>query len=211
MTKFCKKCNAETERYQGGGCKPCQRKNSLDRYYSGGQPRIKLTEEQKKANRKALLLAYSLKNKERLKIVSKNWSIANKERRKEYEKTPGRKAKGASRYALNPEKAKAYKAVWAKAHPEAKRIHNNNRRALKAASGGKLSRGLSVKLFKLQRGKCPCCGFPLGDDYHLDHKMPVALEGSNTDDNMQLLRKTCNLNKSAKHPVDFMQERGFLL
>src|SRR5674476_302889 len=106
MTKFCKKCNAETERYQGGGCKPCQRKNSLDRYYLGSQPRIKLTEEQKKENRKALLLAYSLKNKDRLRIVSKNWSIANKERRKEYEKTPGRKAKSASRYALNPEKAK---------------------------------------------------------------------------------------------------------
>jgi len=35
--------------------------------------------------------------------------------------------------------------------------------------------------------------------------------GSNTDDNMQLLRKLCNLQKHAKHPVDFMQERGFLL
>lgn len=55
------------------------------------------------------------------------------------------------------------------------------------------------------------CGKPLGDAYHLDHVMPLALGGSNTDDNMQLLRDRCNLQKHAKHPVDFMQERGFLL
>jgi len=28
---------------------------------------------------------------------------------------------------------------------------------------------------------------------------------------MQLLNAICNLQKHAKHPVDFMQERGFLL
>lgn len=40
--------------------------------------------------------------------------------------------------------------------------------------------------------------------------MPIARGGSNTDDNVQLLCPACNLKKSAKHPVDFMQERGFL-
>lgn len=34
---------------------------------------------------------------------------------------------------------------------------------------------------------------------------------TNTDDNIQLLRKLCNHKKGTKHPVDFMQERGFLL
>ena len=38
-----------------------------------------------------------------------------------------------------------------------------------------------------------------------------ALGGLNADSNMQLLRAECNLQKSAKHPVDFMQSRGFLL
>jgi len=52
---------------------------------------------------------------------------------------------------------------------------------------------------------------PLGDDFHMDHIMPIALGGSNTDDNMQLLRKECNLQKQAKHPIDFMQSRGLLL
>ena len=87
----------------------------------------------------------------------------------------------------------------------------HNRRARVRETGGKLSSDLADKLFKLQKGKCPCCAQPLGDDYHLDHKMPIALGGSNTDGNMQLLRAVCNLQKAKKHPIDFMQIRGFLL
>lgn len=91
------------------------------------------------------------------------------------------------------------------------RIHWHNRRALKKSNGGILSKGLSASLFKLQRGKCACCAKPLGNNYHLDHKMPLSLGGSNSDDNMQLLRAICNMQKGSKHPVEFMQLRGFLL
>lgn len=113
--------------------------------------------------------------------------------------------------AKNAERAKATSAVWRRKNPEIMRIQSHTKRARKRKSGGCISVGLSGKLFKLQRGMCPCCSFPLGDDYHLDHKMPLALGGTNTDDNMQLLRAKCNLQKNAKHPVDFMQSRGFLL
>ena len=67
------------------------------------------------------------------------------------------------------------------------------------------------KLLKLQKGKCPCCSLPLGDDFHLDHKMPLALGGDHVDDNMQLLKARCNMQKRASNPIDFMQSRGFLL
>jgi len=113
--------------------------------------------------------------------------------------------------AANREKKNAYSAAWRAANPEAVRIHKQNHRALARANGGVLSNGLSAKLFKLQKGKCPCCGKPLGKDFHLDHKTPLALGGSNTDDNMQLLRQRCNSQKGAKHPTEFMQSRGFLL
>lgn len=99
---------------------------------------------------------------------------------------------------------------WFSENPEARRIYNRNRRAINRATG-KLSTSLAAKLFKLQRGKCACCGEPLGADYHLDHIMPLALGGSNTDDNAQLLRARCNLQKNAMHPVEFMRQRGFLL
>ncbi len=35
--------------------------------------------------------------------------------------------------------------------------------------------------------------------------------GANIDGNIQLLTGLCNRQKHTKHPVDFMQERGFLL
>lgn len=113
----------------------------------------------------------------------------------------------AANYKVVRERQSAYR----KANPEKGRVHCQNRRARKLEAGGELSRGLAARLFNLQKGKCPCCKQPLGKDYHLDHKMPLALGGANTDDNMQLLRARCNMQKRAKHPVDFMQERGFLL
>ena len=123
------------------------------------------------------------------------------------------KAKATSRKwkADNPERARALHARWQLAHPENRRIRRQNRRALERKAGGRLSQGLAEKLFKLQRGKCVCCGLPLGNDYHLDHRMPLVLGGANEDWNMQLLRSLCNMLKHTKHPVEFMQSKGFLI
>lgn len=112
----------------------------------------------------------------------------------------------------NLEKIKASNANWYKKNPMAARIYSQNRRERKQANGGGfLSNGLAEKLFILQKGKCACCGKPLGKKYHMDHVMPLALGGPNTDENIQLLTQSCNSQKRAKHPVDFMQSRGFLL
>lgn len=113
--------------------------------------------------------------------------------------------------SANAEKERARSARTAAANPEARRRRDHAYRARKAANGGTLSPGISTRLYKIQRGLCACCGKPLGDDYHLDHIMPLALGGSNTDDNIQLLRAQCNWEKNARHPVDFMQLRGRLL
>ena len=114
-------------------------------------------------------------------------------------------------YAANTEKSKARAAMWRAANPETLRIHRHNRRARERANGGKLSPGLADRLFKLQRGKCACCHVSIADGNHLDHVIPLALDGPNEDWNMQLLCGPCNQSKGAKHPVDFMQLRGFLL
>lgn len=141
-------------------------------------------------------------NPEPYRSSSAKWKSANPEKHRE----------GCVTWrANNPERAHTNFVAWHKANPEACRIHNHNRRLTLKEAGGKLSNGLTKKLFKLQRGKCACCKQPLGDDYHLDHVMPLALGGTNTDKNIQLLRATCNLQKHAKHPVDFMRSRGFLL
>lgn len=111
----------------------------------------------------------------------------------------------------NKASVNAYAIKWASEHPESRKISQQNRRARKKQSGGIISADLSERLFKLQKGKCPCCGQSLGSAFHLDHIIPLALGGVNEDWNIQLLRAKCNHQKKAKHPVDFMQSRGFLL
>lgn len=146
------------------------------------------------------------------KIRNDKWRAENPSYNAKYYAANSEKIKAATatRYALNPEKANAAVAAWKRNNPGKRRIWEHNREA-KIRSGGKLSNGLIGKLFDLQKGMCACCGKKLGDDYHLDHRMPLALGGTNTDGNMQLLTATCNMSKGAKHPVDFMQSRGFLL
>lgn len=220
MTRFCPKCQAETERNKKGDCKPCSnarcaawRKVNREREKANNVAWYTANLERAKATR----AAYQLANAKHLKAKKAEYYLANAEQIK---------AISAARYAANPKKCnevnaawrkanpelkKAIDAAWHKANPEAHRINGQNRRARKRKNGGTLSKGLAEKLFKLQKGKCPCCKQSLGDDYHLDHIVPLALGGSNTDDNIQLLRLVCNLQKNAKHPIDFMQQKGFLL
>jgi hypothetical protein len=147
-------------------------------------------------------LAHRVANREKARANSAAWRIANPDKAKE---------SVAEWRKRNPEKAKASAAAYAKKNPEAKKIHHQNRRARKKQSNGRLSKGLAEKLFQLQKGRCVCCGKPLGDDYHMDHITPLLLGGTNTDDNIQLLRAICNMQKHAKDPIDFMRQRGHLL
>ena len=131
----------------------------------------------------------------------------------EWQSSNADKAKAnVKRYRTNNrERYQALVSARRAANRGAYRAYEQNRRAKMKAYSGKLSIGLAEKLYVLQRGKCPCCGQPLGENYHMDHKMPLGLGGTNCDENMQLLRQKCNNEKHVKHPVDFMQSRGFLL
>lgn len=135
--------------------------------------------------------AYRQKNLEKIRAKAAEYVQKTKERNKE---------KTALRHRLYHQNNK-----------EKVRINKINRRARETANGSKLSKGIVEKLFAVQKGKCPCCGQPLGEDFHLDHIMPLAKDGGNVDSNVQLLRAKCNLQKQDRHPVDFMQSRGFLL
>lgn len=220
MLKFCPKCQRETERYKSKDCKPCAK--AMVTAYRAANPELAKSRYRSwiAANKdrvKATSAAYREANKDRIKLVKSLHYAANAERIK---------AKTAAWGKANPERARALSVAWKKANPDKvkagaaaylqsnlgkHRVNQHTRRARKSKAGGKLSQGLSDKLFILQKGKCPCCKRPLGDDFHLDHIMPLALGGTNTDCNIQLLRAKCNVSKGAKHPTEFMQRRGFLL
>lgn len=210
--KTCGKCNemlpfvmfgVDKQKSDGlsSSCKSCQSNSRAANREKTKTYAAKYREENKEKV-KAGIAKWREENPEKRRAADAAWREANKDRKR---------VTNMAWRAANPDKAKAICAAWRESNPKKKLIHNQNRRSIKKAVGGKLSTGLAHKLYALQKGKCACCGQPLGDDFHLDHIMPLALGGTNTDDNVQLLRKLCNLQKHAKHPVDFMQQRGFLL
>lgn len=206
-------------------CKPCN-KVATEAWRAANKDRVKAT-----------TAAWKEANREKVKSAHAAWRSANPEKCRGYAvaRYEANKEKvlaaNAAWQKANPDKVRAYKAAWVKANYEKvkektrareaanperarnrARIKAHNYRARKRENGGELSTRLAERLFALQKGKCACgCKQPLGDDYHLDHILPLALGGTNTDDNIQLLRATCNKRKSAKHPIDFMQQKGFLL
>ena len=198
----------------------CIRARSRARYENNKEHALKYAREYAAANRekkKAYNAAYRVRNNDHLRARNAEWRKANPEKVKAnisaWKKANPERSKflHARSVAENKEKVRARQLRWVRANPEAVRATRHTRRARIKNSPGVLSKGLAAKLFKLQRGKCACCGLALGDNYHLDHIVPLALGGTNTDDNIQLLRAQCNLSKGAKHPVDFMQSRGLLL
>lgn len=88
-----------------------------------------------------------------------------------------------------------------------------NRRARKLKSGGNFNKGQIDELFRKQQGKCagPYCGVSLEFGFHRDHRVPLALGGSNDITNIELLCPDCNQRKRAKDPIDWAVENGLLL
>lgn len=149
---------------------------------------------------KANVAEYRKANREKLSAAVAAYKAANIEEISTYQ------AEYRRRYKVeNPEKYAACKKAWAAANPESLRLKGHRRRV--KAAGGKLSKGLISALFALQKGRCACCGADLSQTgYHVDHIMPLALGGSNTDDNVQLLTPACNLRKGAMHPDDYRRK-----
>jgi 5-methylcytosine-specific restriction endonuclease McrA len=183
---ICPRCGQPKE----GPCLPCKRA-SARAYIARNKAKVRAKNNVWKANNKervdAKVAEYLANNKERIRQKAAEYHIANK--------------------ALLNERS----AAWRKANPEKCRIQAHDRRARVKGVGGALSKDIYERLFKLQKGKCACCGTPLGKDGHLDHIMPISMGGKNEDANVQLLTQRCNNQKHAKHPVDFMREKGFLL
>lgn len=107
------------------------------------------------------------------------------------------------------ERQRAYRV----ANPEKIRQMNRARVHTQRAAG-KITRDMVESLITLQRGCCAACRRPTvkdGKGFHLDHKVSLAAGGTNEFGNLQILCPSCNLKKNDRDPVEFMQERGYLL
>lgn len=161
---------------------------------------------------------YRVANKDKLNAATVAWQKANQEHVKAYQKQWSTDnhdhviEKSKIWRKTNSDRSRAQAAKWAKENPDLRRISAGARRARARTQVGYVSKDIAKKLMLLQRGKCAICNTDLEKSgNHLDHVMPLVLGGLHDDSNFQLLCPSCNLSKNAKHPVDFMQEKGFLL
>jgi len=150
---------------------------------------------------------YYRNNKSRENENSRKYHAKNKDRRRQY----------AREYAVqNPELRYLNGKRWREKNPNYRQqyrqknrakylIYIENRRTRQL--GTRLSKDLAVKLLKSQRGKCDCCGGKLGNDYQLDHIIPLSRGGPHIDSNIQLTHRICNFRKGSKLP----HEMGMLL
>lgn len=89
--------------------------------------------------------------------------------------------------------------------------HNRNRKARIQGSAGSHTKQQIAVLYSAQKERCAYCAMRLHGKYHVDHRMPLALGGSNDITNLQILCPTCNLRKNKKHPIEFANQIGLLL
>lgn len=200
----CIKCGV-ADRNKRGDCRPCDRVGS---------------HKYREANREKVAdyrREWVESNREKVVEYQRKWHQANAEKTLEYsrkwrEANPQKASNSVRNWQKeNPENLANHQRKYREANPEKIKTTNHNRRARKKGNGGILSKNIVQNLLALQKGKCACCNKSLKDGYHLDHIMPIALGGKNTDDNVQLLTPTCNLRKSDKHPDDWARLNGRLI
>ena len=170
---------------------------------------------------KECVKAYKAANAERIASQRKEYRQANKETIAAYQLQyrPVHRAKNRAKLVAdsvrwkrnNPERAAEQGRQSRKRHPETSRSAVRNRRARLAACEGSHTAHDIREIGVIQRWRCACCKTNLKlSGHHVDHIHPIAAGGGNDRSNLQLLCAPCNQSKNDRHPVEFMQSRGFL-
>lgn len=177
------------------------------RYYVVNSDRVK----------KVVAARRSTLDKDKVREYHSEYRAANRERllelnRKYCEINAVKQRERASEWVKqNPERAALQRKRYREEHPDIFRTSNRNRRTRKRQ--GKFTAADISRIFASQCGFCaePSCRADLNVvTYHIDHVVPLCLDGTNWPDNLQLLCPRCNLRKGRKHPVDWARENGRL-
>lgn len=146
---------------------------------------------------------WNSENKERKLKSTLKWQRENKEAR----------AKISKRYLdkFSREEKRNRLNEWRAKNPEANRSAIARRRKQLRTSAKHYTAEDVKRIKTAQQNKCAVCKTDVSKSFHVDHVIPVSAGGDNSPLNIQILCPTCNLNKNAKDPIDFMQSRGFLL
>lgn len=183
-----------------------------------GRPKIIRTDDERKAMQRERVKRYRDENLDKMRAYATDWA---REKAAKRATKLGRKAgqKGPTPKILTPEQKRAKQNARVKSYYarnlEKQRVAGavvaRNRRARIVNAGGTHTAADIAWLHEKQKGKCVFCLLSFGAEKpHVDHYIPLKLGGSNDRSNLRLLHETCNLMKSAKHPVEFALNHGML-
>jgi len=194
---------------------PCKRGHIAQRQTSNGQ-----CWGCKKPPSAEYMAAWLARNPERRRAITRTYRERHQEEYRAYYEQNFDKVHARNRAwrAANQEAYRRAVAEWHKAHPEEiKRIHQKwveanpekiatnarTQRARRLKAEGTHTTDEVLALLEKQDGKCVYCTKAIRSKYHVDHIMPLALDGSNWISNLQLTCPTCNHRKNRMHPAAF--------
>lgn len=189
-------------------CKPCDRARSRKHYNENKEAIIKRTGDYAKAHpdqRRAISRRHYYNNREselarargvyakrRLKI--RVWYFATIEERKAYDQH--------YRETHKDEISRRGKDYYRR-HPEKAMESYTKRRARELEAEGHYTKSDVELLIRSQKGLCWWCGKPVGDSYHVDHRIALTKGGTNWPDNLCISCPECNRSKGNKLPHEW--------
>lgn len=190
-------CHNDAQSKLCESCKAKARVRALRDYYKHQETRKRLARE-KEARRRASGTVkskpwdeYTPEQKLRAVERAKAWKMANPEKAK------------ASRDRRLPQRVK-YNREWIQARPETRRAKWHKEEAKRKARPGLFTAADVRELLKYQGGLCAYCHCHVGEDYHVDHKIPVSRGGPNWPSNLAIACKNCNLRKGKRTVEEFL-------
>ena len=183
----------------------------------GGRPRV-LTDEQRRERRKLNTAKWREANLEKYRaMVRDSMRRANAAKSIAAGRVPGAKGRppkpitAAEKRAKQNTRIKRYYASNIEVCREIGARAARTRRARIVGSSGTHTAADIAALMEKQKGKCTWCLQRFGKQKpHVDHRMPLALGGSNDKSNLQLLHSLCNLMKLATDPLEHGLRSGLL-
>lgn len=120
------------------------------------------------------------------------------------------------KYYRRTKKYKEYKKNWELLNVEKRKTYNQNCRAKRQSAEGNFTvQDIRIKLLE-QKSKCYYCNKDFVSTtackkgYHIEHKIPLARNGTNYPENICLSCPTCNFKKNAKTDKEFLKEFNIL-
>lgn len=132
--------------------------------------------------------------RERARNKVRDWRANNREQHRQYS---GKWSKD------NPEKRRRISQRYTKRHPDKVNSNTRNYRSRKRGAEGKHTAEDVQLQYKSQKGLCWWCGNPVGEDYHVDHRIPLSRGGTNWPNNICIACATCNESKNNKLPYEW--------